>query len=65
MLEITLCYQDKQVALSQPGTKYGSNIHEFTELVALAFAGVGLVFEGTLTEVKDLPPIKEEAQDVL
>lgn len=60
MLEITLSYQDKQVALSQPGTKYGSNIKEFNDLVTLAFAGVGIAFEGTLTEMSDLPPIKND-----
>lgn len=65
MLEITLCYQDKQVALSQPGTKYGSNLEEFTELVSLAFAGVGLFFDGTITEMKDLPPIKEETPNMV
>lgn len=54
MLEITLSYQDKEIALSRPGTKYGSNIEEFNELVKLAFAGVGLEFNGTLQEM--LPP---------
>ena len=65
MLEITLTYQDKQVALSQPGTKYGSNIEEFTDLVTLAFAGVGLLFDGTLTEIKDLPPTPDNTPDVV
>lgn len=65
MLEITLTYQDKQVALSQPGTKYGSNIEEFTDLVTLAFAGVGLVFNGTLTEMKDLPLIPDDTTNMV
>lgn len=55
MLEITISYQDKEIALSRPGTKYGSNLEEFTELVALAFAGVGLEFDGTLKEIPSGP----------
>lgn len=57
MLEITLSYQDKEIALSRPGTKYGSNIDEFNELVRLAFEGVGLQFNGSLVEINNLPGV--------
>lgn len=57
MLEITLSYQDKEIALSRPGTKYGSNIDEFNELVRLAFEGVGLQFNGDLVEINNLPSV--------
>lgn len=57
MLEITLSYQDKEIALSRPGTKYGSNIDEFNELVKLAFEGVGLQFNGSLVEINNLPGV--------
>lgn len=52
-MEITILYQDKQVTLTRPETKYGSNLESFTELVALAFRGVGLDFEGEITEIKN------------
>lgn len=52
-MEITILYQDRQITLTRPETKYGSNLETFTELVSLAFLGVGLCFEGTISELKD------------
>ena len=53
MMEITLVYQDRQITLTRPETKYGSNLEQFAELVNLAFQGVGLNFDGVITEVTD------------
>lgn len=50
-MEITISYQDKELSIVRPGTKYGSNLAEFTEILNLALEGVGLHFDGTLTEV--------------
>ncbi len=51
-MEISILYQDRQVTLTKPETRYGSNIEAFTELAALAFQGVGLNFEGEISEIK-------------
>lgn len=51
-MEITLSYQSRQVSLSKPETRYGSNLEAFCELAALAFEGVGLSFNGEITEIK-------------
>ena len=53
MMEITLVYQDRQITLTRPETKYGSNLEQFSQLVGLAFEGVGLNFDGTISEAKD------------
>ena len=37
----------------KPDTKYGSNLEAFTELVNLAFQGVGLFFEGKIGELNE------------
>ena len=50
-MEITILYQDRQVTLTKPETKYGSNLEAFTELVELAFKGVGLEFNGEILDV--------------
>ena len=52
-MEITLLYQDRQITLSKPETKYGSNLDSFSELVNLAFLGVGLYLDGKIEELKD------------
>ena len=52
-MEISILYQDRQVTLTKPETRYGSNLESFTELVALAFRGVGLDFDGTIREIED------------
>lgn len=52
-MEVTLLYQDRQITLTRPETKYGSNLDQFTELVNLAFQGVGLEFNGTITEAQN------------
>lgn len=52
-LEITIVYQDRQITLTRPEIKYGSNIQNFREMVEIAFAGIGLVFEGTILEIGD------------
>lgn len=52
-MEITLVYQDRQITLSKPETKYGSNLDSFSELVNLAFLGVGLYLDGKIEELKD------------
>lgn len=49
-MEISILYQDRQVTLTRPETKYGSNLQSFTELVNLAFQGVGLEFDGVIKE---------------
>lgn len=54
-MEVTFIYQDRQITLTKPETKYGSNLDAFSELVALAFQGIGLTFEGTITEMRDEP----------
>lgn len=52
-MEITLVYQDRQITLTKPETKYGSNLEDFSRLVGLAFKGVGLEFNGTIQEIQD------------
>lgn len=50
-MEITISYQGRQVALSKPETRYGSNLDAFSELVGLAFQGVGLELAGEIREL--------------
>lgn len=52
-MEISILYQDRQITLTRPETKYGSNLQSFAELVNLAFQGVGLEFDGIITEPQD------------
>lgn len=49
-MEIVITYQDKQVSLSRPETRYGSNLQTFIDMVSLAFEGIGLDFVGEITE---------------
>lgn len=53
MMEVTLVYQDRQITLTRPETKYGSNIQNFREMIETAFTGIGLVLEGTIQEIED------------
>ena len=52
-LEVTFVYQDRQITLTRPETKYGSNLDSFSELVGLAFQGIGLTFNGEITEMQN------------
>lgn len=52
-MEVTLLFQDRQITLTRPETKYGSNLDQFTELVNLAFQGVGLQLDGMISEVSN------------
>ena len=52
-MEISILYQDRQGTLTKPETRYGSNLQSFAELVDLAFQGVGLVFDGTISEMQN------------
>ena len=52
-MEITIIYQGRQVTLTKPETKYGSNLDAFVELVSLAFEGVGLYFDGQIGEIAE------------
>ncbi len=49
-MEIEIVYQDREIHLSRPETKYESNLENFSELVNLAFEGVGLRMDGTIVE---------------
>lgn len=52
-MEITIAYQDRTITLTRPETKYGSNIESFNELAHLALAGVGLVLNGSISEIEN------------
>lgn len=53
LLEISLVYQDKETRLTCPGTKYGSNLGEFTDMLAIALEGIGLRLDGHILELSN------------